>query len=57
MNELLFELLAIPSPTFYEEKKVRFIVEWLKRYAIEGELTVHNNNIIYEIKIHYLQLD
>lgn len=51
MKDLLLELLAIPSPTFNEQKKIEFIKKWLEKNAFAGTLTQHNNNIIYEIKI------
>ncbi len=51
MTDLLLEILSIASPTFHESKKIEFIQNWLQKNAFEGELTRHNNNLIYEINV------
>lgn len=46
--ELLKELARIPAPTFQEEKKAAFVLDWLKRTGASEAYIDEAGNVVYE---------
>lgn len=46
--ELVKRLTAIPAPSYHEEKKAAFVLEWLKNIGAEEAFIDEAGNVVYE---------